>query len=537
MQSRALIVGAVLAAALVSGGWLMQHGLGEGGASTYDRARLFEEVKTHVARYYVDSVPEATLFRNAVDGLLEELGDPHSSYLPPDRLARLRETTTGRYAGVGVQIDVRDGWITVIAPLPSTPAERAGLLTGDRVVEIDGKTTRGLTSEEAVKALRGKPGSMVRVVVERPGVDDSLRFSLTRSEIAYAPVQQTVLLRDGVGYVNLSVFGEDSRDAIRDAVDSLRRAGMRSLVLDLRGNPGGLLEQGVAVSELFLDPGKTIVSMKGRVADANQTFVDRDPQVIANLPMIVLVDSSSASASEIVAGALQDHDRAVVVGTTSYGKGSAQSLIPTDGGGAVKITTALWYTPSGRSISRLPGDTLSDEDRNGATEDTVPRPRFRTDAGRIVYGGGGIVPDVVVADPALDSTGRRFERALGAKIPQFRDALASYAIALRGSRGVTDATFDVTPAMRGELLRRMRQRGAVVDSAVYDDAAPLVSRLLGYEIARYVFGRQGEFLRRVRDDEAIRTAVELLAGAGTQGAVFDRAAAAARVAVRADSAS
>lgn len=536
MQSRALIVGAVLAAALVSGGWLMQHGLGEGGANAYDRARLFEEVKTHVARYYVDSVPEDSLFRHAVDGLLNELGDPHTAYLSPDRLARLQETTTGRYAGVGVQIDVRDGWITVIAPLPSTPAERAGILTGDRVVEIEGKTTQGLTSDEAVKSLRGKPGSRVRIAVERPGVDDTLSFTLTRSEIEYAPVQQAVLLRDGVGYVNLSVFGEDSRDAIRGAVDSLRRAGMRSLVLDLRGNPGGLLEQGVAVSELFLDAGKTIVSMKGRTPEANHTFVDRDAQLIANLPMVVLVDSSSASASEIVAGALQDHDRAVVVGTTSYGKGSAQSLVPTVSGGAVKITTARWYTPSGRSISRPSDTTDADDAADGASEDSTPRPRFKTGSGRIVYGGGGIVPDVVVADPALDSAGRALERALGSRIPQFRDALASYAIALRGSRGVTDAAFAVTPAMRAELLRRMQQRGAQVDSATYEGAAPLVSRLLGYEIARYVFGRRGEFLRRVRDDDAIRKAVELLAGAPSQGAVFDRAASAARVAMRTDSA-
>ena len=517
MQSRALVAGAVLGAALVSGGWFMQHGFGTGGGA-FDRGRLFDQVRTHVSRYYVDSVPDSLLYRHAVDGLLEELGDPHTTYLTAERLERLKETTTGRYAGVGIQIDVRDQWVTVVSPLVGTPADAAGILAGDRIVEIDGKSTRGLTSEEAVKALRGDAGSRVRLTIERPGASDSLAFQLTRREILFAPVQNAVLLRDGVGYVDLMVFGEESRTGVQRAVDSLRAAGMRGLILDLRGNPGGLLDQGVAVSELFLDPGQEIVAMKGRARGANQRFVDQQPQTYANLPVVVLVDSMSASASEIVAGALQDHDRAAVVGTTSYGKGSAQSLIPTVGGGAVKLTTALWYTPVGRSISRLPGDTL-DED---AEADTLPRPRFRTDAGRTVYGGGGITPDVIVADPALDSTSRAFERALGTNIPKFRDVLTAYAISLRGSSTVPGPGFAVTPAMRAELYRRMAQRGLVVDSAVYERAAPLVSRVLGYEVARYVFGRKGEFLRRARSDETVRTAVGLLAGAANQRTVFQR---------------
>jgi len=543
MESRAMVVGTVLGGALVSGGWLMQHGFGAP-ASPVDGARLFEQVRQHVARYYVEPVPDSTMYRHAVNGLLGELGDPHTSYLPPDRLARLRESTTGRYAGVGLQIDVRDGWITVVAPLPGTPGERAGLQTGDRVLSIDGNPTHGLTSDEAVKALRGKPGTPVAFTVARPGVADTLPFRLTREEIVYHPVQQAAVLRDGVGYVSLSVFGEDSRADVQSAVDSLRRAGMRSLVLDLRGNPGGLLDQGVAVSELFLEPGQTIVAMKGRTRADNQTFVDRAPQRWAALPVVVLVDSSSASASEIVAGALQDHDRAAVVGTTSYGKGSAQSLVPTPGGGAIKLTTALWFTPLGRSISHLPGDSADadageDDDPTtpvpGADADSTPRPRFRTPAGRTVFGGGGITPDVIVPDLTADSAARAFERALGTGIPKFRDALAAYALELKAARGVTDPAFAVTPAMRGELYRRMQQRGVKVDLAVYDRAAPLVSRLLGYEVARYLFGRQGEFMRRVQDDMAIRTAVSLLAGAPTQRAVLDRAAAAGR-SVRGDGA-
>lgn len=524
MQSRAMVAGAVLGAALVSGGWLMQNGFGDG-AGAYSRGRLFEEVRTLISRSYVDSVPDSLLYRRAVDGLLGELGDPHTAYLSADRLERLRETTTGRYAGVGIQLDMRDEWVTVVSPLTGTPAEEAGVLAGDRIVEIDGRTTRGLTSDEAVKALRGDVGSRVRITVERPGRPDSLRFQLTRREVVFSPVQNAVMLQGGVGYVDLTVFGEESRAGVQRAVDSLRAAGMRSLVLDLRGNPGGLLDQGVAVSELFLDPGQAIVAMKGRAREANQTFVDEEPQAYRGMPIVVLVDSASASAAEIVAGALQDHDRAAVVGTTSFGKGSAQSLIPTTGGGAVKLTTALWYTPVGRSISRLPSANVADDeaDEDGrADADSVPRPKFRTDAGRTVYGGGGITPDVIVADPVLDSTARDLERALGTNIPKFRDALTSYALALRGTGAVRDPAFVVTPAMRAELYRRMLQRGVRVDTMLFERATPLVSRLLGYEIARYVFGRQGEFIRRAQDDASVRTAVSLLAGAGTQGAVFAR---------------
>ncbi|HEV8236478.1 MAG TPA: PDZ domain-containing protein, partial [Gemmatimonadaceae bacterium] len=182
MRSRAVIVAAVFAAALVSGGWLMQAGYDGTRSGSLTRARLFDEVLAHVENFYVDTVPEADLYRKAVDGMLLELHDPHSVFLPPDRLAKLNESTTGRYAGVGIQMDVRDGWITVVSPLPDTPAQRAGILTGDRVVEIDGRSTRGWTADEAIKALRGTPGSSVRILVERPGNAARLPFTLTRQQ-------------------------------------------------------------------------------------------------------------------------------------------------------------------------------------------------------------------------------------------------------------------------------------------------------------------------------------------------------------------
>ena len=517
MRSRAVVVAAVFASALVSGGWLMQAGYEESGVRSPVRARLLNQVLTHVEKYYVDTVSEDDLYRKAVDGMLLELHDPHSVYLPPDRLAKLNESTTGRYAGVGIQMDVRESWIVVVTPLPGTPAQRAGIATGDRVVEIDGKSTRGWTADEAIKALRGTPGSVVRVTVERPGSPARLPFTLTREEIRFRSVQHALVLRDGIGYVDLTIFSENSEQELRAAIDSLRSRGMRGLVFDLRGDPGGLLDQGVAVADLFLNPGQKIVSMHGRNRESDRDFVDRMPQPWPQLPLVVLVDSSSASASEIVAGALQDHDRALIVGTTTYGKGSAQSLFPISDGSALKLTTALWYTPSGRSINKLRASADDDDGENplrtlGAE---APRPEFKTDVGRTVLGGGGITPDVPVSDSADDAMEAQLRAAVGAHVAAFRDALADYALGLKGKGAITSPAFTITPAMRAELYEQLRQKNVVLPRTIYAADAPLLDRLLADQIARYVFGPAAEFDRIINRDRDVTTALGLLARART----------------------
>jgi carboxyl-terminal processing protease len=527
MRSKAVLVTAVLASALVSGGWLMQMGFSARAPHVYERARLFDEVMEHVARNYVERLPQADLYGRATRGVLRELHDPHSTYLSSERLARLAESTAGRYQGIGVELDVRDGWVTVIAPLPGTPAEQAGVQGGDRIVAIDGKPTEGWAPEEALRALRGAPGTTVSFVVERVGVDEPVPFTVTRREIQLHPVQNALMLRDGIGYVELVVFSSEATTELRQAIDSLRRVGARALVVDVRGNPGGLLDQGVAVTDLFLDRGLEIVEMRGRARESNQTFVDQAPQRYANLPVAVLVDSASASAAEILAGALQDNDRAVVVGTPTYGKGSAQSVFPLSDGGAIKLTTALWYTPSGRSITRprfVHGE--DDEDESSFVADTSrARPTFRTRGGRIVYGGGGVVPDVLTPADTPSADEQALERALGKRFPEFRQVLGAYARSLRGRRGVTSPDFVVTAPMRDELYGALRRRGIEVDRAIYDATAPLVSRLIGYEAARVLFGRRAEFRRRLADDNGAAVAVVLLAGASSQDEVLRRAAA------------
>ncbi|MES2177283.1 MAG: S41 family peptidase [Gemmatimonadota bacterium] len=521
MRSKGVVAAAVLTCALVSGGWLMERSW-TGSHDLATRTHLFDEVLEHVKRDFVDTIPDSLLYRHAIDGALRELHDPHTTFLNPRRLSRLEESTTGHYAGVGIQMDLRDSGITVAATLPGSPAEQVGILTGDRIDSIASKSARGLTSEEALKVLRGPAGTEVKVVVERPGVAELLTFTLVRREIQVNPVRHALLLPDGIGYVELTVFSESAATVLSTAIDSLRAAGARSLVLDLRGDPGGLLSQGVDVADLFLDAGQMIVSTKGRMPTESLTIPDRAPQRWVNMPMVVLTDSNSASASEIVAGALQDHDRALIVGTATYGKGSAQRVFKVDQN-ALKLTTALWYTPSGRSINR-PRRSPSDDDDDGGPPrtDSVPRPKFRTDGGRLVLGGGGIVPDVEVSRSPVAKEDKALQVALGAKIPAFRDAMFEYALALKTSRSVTDPTFQVSPAMRDELWRRMRVRGIDIPRAVYDSAG-LVDRALGGQIARYVFGTRTEFERELRRDPVMTRAELLLRGATTPKVLLSHA--------------
>lgn len=535
LRARAVIAITALTLALVLGGWLLQRGLHRG-SGAYQRARLFEEVRARVANDFVDSIPDGDLFRRAAEGLVRELHDPHSGYLTPEKLRSLTESTTGHYAGIGIQIDVRDGWITIVAPLPGTPAERAGIQPGDRIVAIDGRSTEGWSPDDAHGFLRGKSGSSVTLLIERPGVAARMPFTLARGEIRVHSVRHASMLSDGVGYIDLTIFSDSSAAEVQQAIEKLRAQGMKTLVFDLRANPGGLLEQGIEVADLFLDSGQPIVSVRGR--DAAQSFADGAKQKWPDLKLVTLVDEHSASASEIVAGALQDHDRAVLVGSTSYGKGSAQSVFPlVDSASALKLTTARWFTPSGRSIQKPDVKALSDDDDDddnapaaretaadsGAELPLSKRVPFKTDDGRVVYGGGGITPDLLVAPSDSMNGTRGFWRMIGAGAPKFRDALTESALAVKGAHAVGSPGFQVTDSLRQSLWKRVVAKGIKLDRMHFDSASAVVDRLLGLEIARYALGPEAEFKRRLRDDRVIAAALELSNGAQVENDLLRRA--------------
>ncbi len=525
MKQRWSLIAMVAVISFFSGGWLLQRGVAVGG-NVYQQARLFDDVLSHVHTYYVDSLAETDLYQKATDGMLEQLKDPYSVLLTGDDYRQLTEQTSGNYAGLGIQIDVRDGWITVVAPLPESPAERAGVQTGDQIIEVDGKPTEGWKNDQAVKALRGEPGSKIVIRVRRAGIAEPIRYELTRATIHIRSVPPGTLFEGGVGYISLNPVSETSAQELRDEITGLRSKGMKSLVLDLRLNPGGLLDQGVKVTELFLDRGQEIVSTRGRARGASKNFLDEQKQLWPDLPIVVLVNEGTASAAEIIAGALQDHDRAVVVGSPSFGKGLVQTLFPLGEGVALKLTTARWYTPSGRTIQREAKSEDEQFEIAQAAIDSAPdpalsdsaireRPVFRTDGGRVVRGGGGIVPDIVVRPDTLTTAEREFGRALGSNVPAYRDAITSYALELKRTKGVSSESFQVTPAMRHEIYQRLRGKNVDISPGVFEGAHTLVDQQFGYEVARYVFGRQSEFRRRSQDDTQLQTAFGLLRKAQT----------------------
>jgi carboxyl-terminal processing protease len=530
MKQRWGVIGLVAVISFLSGGWLLQRGVASDG-NVYQQARLFDDVLGHVSTYYVDSIGETDLYQKATTGMLEQLKDPYSVLLTGDDYKALTEQTSGNYAGLGIQIDVRDGWITVVAPLPETPAERAGIETGDQIIEVDGKSTEGWKNDQAVKALRGNAGSKVGITIRRAGITDPIKYRLTRAQIHMRSVPPGTMFDGGVGYISLNPVSETSAEELRQEIAAMKGKGMKSLIMDLRGNPGGLLDQGVKVADLFLDSRQEIVSTRGRARGSTKEFYDEARQVWPDLPIVVLVNDGTASAAEIIAGALQDHDRAVVVGAPTFGKGLVQTLFPLGEGVALKLTTARWFTPSGRTIQRIAKDeedqatqaamavvsdtVLGAPDKESTDSALKERPIFHTDAGRVVRGGGGIVPDLVIRLDTLTAPERDFAKALGNGLPQYRDALTSIALEAKKTHGVKSESFKVTPEMRQQVYNRLRARDLQITPGVFQGAGTLIDEQLGYEIARYVFGRPAEFRRRAANDLQMQTAVGLLRKAQT----------------------
>ena len=346
-MKKAFVIGSLLVVLMLSlGGSVASKSTDN--SPTYEQLRLFTEVLDIVQKQYVDDVPPKDLIYGAIKGTLRGL-DPHSSFLDPDSLKEMQVETSGSFGGLGIEITLRDDILTVVSPIDGTPAFRAGLQPGDRIVKIDGITSKDMQLSDAVKRMRGKPGSKVTISVVREGWGEPRDFEIQR-EVIHVQSVRTHDLGEGVGYIKLRQFQEQTAHDLEVALDKLIKGGMKTLVLDLRNNPGGLLTAAVEVSEKFIDDGKLVVYTEGRVRNQNMKFSANAKRPRTKIPMVVLVNNGSASASEIVAGALQDYGRAKVVGTQSFGKGSVQTIIPLSDGAGLRLTTAKYFTPKGRSI-------------------------------------------------------------------------------------------------------------------------------------------------------------------------------------------
>ena len=316
----------------------------------FEELRAFTEIFGRIKRDYVEPVSDKKLFEDAIRGMLNGL-DPHSAYLIADEFQELKESTTGQFGGLGIEVTMENGFVKVVSPIDDTPAQKAGMKTGDLIIKLDEKPVKGMSLNDAVKLMRGEPGSKIVLTIVREGEETPLKLTITRAIIKVKSVKNK-MLEKGYGYIRISSFQSGTADNLEEALTALKKENggrLKGLILDLRNNPGGVLEAAVKVSDAFLRSG-LIVYTKGRIENSEMRFNATSEDLIDDAPMVVLINGGSASASEIVAGALQDQKRAIIMGEKSFGKGSVQTILPTSNGAAIKLTTARYFTPSGRSI-------------------------------------------------------------------------------------------------------------------------------------------------------------------------------------------
>ena len=514
-RSRKFAVAAALLLPALAGGFVLQTHVAGGGAL------LLDQVLSLVSDRYVDSLPPGDVYEKAATGLVRELNDPYSQLFTPEEMKSFTTNTSGHYGGIGMQIESQNGIITVSKVFPNTPAEAAGVIEGDQILWVDTLSTRGWTLTQTSDYLTGTPGTKVQVRFGRPSVAQPITVDFTRAVIHVPAVPYYLMLAGNIGYIPLQQFNETAARDVAVAARALQKQGAQGIILDERGNPGGYVDQSLQLSSLFLKAGQEILSVRTRTGPAQVDSAKQTPE-FGSVPLIVLTDGSTASAAEIVAGALQDHDRALIVGQTSFGKGLVQSVYPLDDGYALKLTTGKWYTPSGRSIQRerkfvdghfvAPAPDSTEDNQSKKT-----RPAFKSDDGRVVYGGGGITPDVIVPDDTLTTPEQRLARALAPKSQEVYVAL--YAFALDLSHHVSRG-FTYQPAWRAEFIKKLAAKGVNVDAKLYAAAPRYLDRLIEDRVSRFVEGDSTAKRRALSYDAPLEHAMQLMEKARSQHDLF-----------------
>ena len=528
-------------------------------APTDDRDSFLRNVKKltqtafSIRNHYMEDVDAEKMIEAGVVGMLGEL-DRYSVLMEAEAYDALMESTHGKYEGLGMQIDQRDNRIIIISPIEGTPAYRKGLRAGDVIMSIDGHDTEGMNSNEAVNLMRGEAGTATKLVIKRAGIDELLEFELERAVIELKSVNYYGRLSGtDIGYIRLSRFAEETSRELREAVSALNEQNVSSVIFDLRSNGGGLLDQAKEVSEVFLNVGREIVYTRGRDVNSERHYrSERPPLFPEEKPLIVLVDDGTASASEIVAGAIQDWDRGLLVGSTTYGKGLVQQIFPisSDGSEALKLTTARYYVPSGRCIQkperqfRHPADTDNDTAQTSDSLVVAEKEVYYTNGGRVVYGGGGIAPDIevergtwkpieinlerkslffdfavqyVAAHPEIkpdfevtDEILAEFRQFIKAKDFSYKSALQIAVESLRQT--VTEE--DKEPAFEGSL-NQMDQLVQAEKEADFDRSNDYIRRAVKREIVSSVFGERGVYENVLfKSDKTLLKAVEILSQKG-----------------------
>jgi carboxyl-terminal processing protease len=485
-----------------------------------DQYKTFTAALGAVEKNYVGDVESDRLVYSAITGMLQTL-DPHSSFFDPKAYAQMRERQEGRYYGLGISIAVVDGDITVANVFEASPAYQKGVRRGDIIAKIEGEETKGWTSDQAVRRLRGPKGTAVGISLKRSGYEKLIDLQVTRDEIHIPTVPSAFMLDATTGYVKLREFGENTDQELGQALKALSGRGMKRLVLDLRSNPGGALDQAIRVANRFLPRGDMIVYTRGRVPNSDQDYRATEQSDFLNIPMVTLVNRNSASASEIVSGALQDHDRSLIVGETTFGKALVQSVYRVSEGAGAAITTARYYTPSGRLIQRQwDGSfdeyltyTLREQDPNKAHKSEDLK---YTDAGRKVYSGGGIEPDRRFDGPLEGFNPTRFGRLLYAR--NLFDAYAQRFTRKGDTRITASGTsasrelspdFEVTDAMVQEFRQIVEKARIKIDEAAWQKDQDFIKAMIHKEIDVDLFGEAAAFRSIARRDPQLQFALGL----------------------------
>ncbi|MFN8548364.1 MAG: S41 family peptidase [Candidatus Eisenbacteria bacterium] len=490
----------------------------------YAQLGVFSQVLSYINDNYVEEVDGEKLIDGAIVGMLEKL-DPHSTYLDPDRFKRLQERNRGTYYGIGISFEIVKGFITVISPIEGSPSHKLGIRAGDVITKINGESAKGITQEEVFDKLRGERGTTVHVTVEREGETGPLEFDIVRDEIPIFSVPYSFLLDDKTGYIRMTRFSATTSDELEAALDKLESQGMQQLVFDLRGNSGGFLNEAIEVVDKFLPGTKKIVYTRGRLPDSSEDYFTTGRGEHTKYPVVVMVDHGSASASEIVSGALQDWDRALVVGETTFGKGLVQRQYRLKNGAALLLTVARYYTPSGRLIQRDYSDRdkyLSEDAEEIETEQEsdsalAARPEYHTAGKRTVYGGGGITPDIRIKRRFLGTLtedklwrGRAF-------FDYANHYVAEHKLAGSEFDGWRKA-FDLSDADLNEFGRFVKDKKIDVVADSVNLQADRIERNIKSEIARNLWGDNQRYQILIEGDPALQEALTY----------FDRAADMAR---------
>jgi carboxyl-terminal processing protease len=475
-----------------------------GKASFSQMADLMVQVINYITRYYVVEEDRAKLIENAIKGMVSSL-DPNSAFLTPEEKQRLYEQTEGAYEGVGMQIGQREGYVVVIAPFEGTPAWKAGIKPGDRILRINDTSTLNMDVEEVSKRLRGPKGTKVKITVYRPAINDTLVFVIVRDRITLKAIPFYDIV-DGVGYIKLNSFQEDAGERVKEALIDLNRRGAKKIVLDLRGNPGGYLREAFKIGGFFLGGGKLVVYTDGRTPDSKEKFFSEGQSIVPeDVPVVVLVDRGSASASEIVAGAIQDWDRGLVIGDTTFGKGSVQRVIPLPYGYALRLTIARYFTPSGRSIHK---GQLGSLERDTGTY-------FTKVLKRPIKGGGGIAPDVYVEVKPMHELVQKAEA---------KGLISQWATKYTSKRGKpsTPENINLTEEDLKDFAKALRDGGLDFNDCHFEEAKEDFRRVLTMEIAYQYFGEMGRYRVFLKFDPVFKEAVKRLSKAQKTEDLFSK---------------